>query len=124
MQLSATAERLRAHIEVEQNNLFQRLALRGIEHVIEFFLDALRNFIDPRLGDGQRRFGAEEVQLDVAHVREDGGLDVRVLLVDGRDARVGNGFTDHGGLEGSLRDVPQGESCRAVAACTAHQTAA
>ncbi len=41
------------------------------------------------------------MQFDFSGACEDGGLDVGVALVDGRDARVDRGFAEHGDLQGA-----------------------
>ena len=105
VQLSAVARVSAAHFEIVENNLFERLALRGVDEVAEFVFDAAGEFIHAGLGHFDDRFRADQVELDVAHVREDGGLNIFVLVVDGRDAGIGDGFADHGRLEGPGRDV-------------------
>ncbi len=62
---------------------------------------------------GRRRggLGAEQGELDVAGVGEDGGFYIVIGGVDGGEELVGLGLGDHGGAEGALGDGARGHDC-------------
>ena len=99
-----------AHAEHEQDDLVERLGVRGEDVVGHLVLDGLGEGVDAGLGLGEGRLRTLKVELDFAVVREDGGLDVGVLLVDGRGAVVDRGLRDE-----SHAELAAGEKARGKA---------
>jgi hypothetical protein len=65
--------------------------------------------VDALLGGFEGGLGAEELELDLGVAGEDGGFDVLVGGVDGREQGVGGGLGNHGRLEDALGDVADGQ---------------
>ncbi len=76
VQLSATARVRPLHVEHEQHDLFERVAVGGEDLVGHLVLDELGDFVDAGFGFDERFFTAEEVELDLGVAGEDGGFDV------------------------------------------------
>src|SRR6266851_4871126 len=94
-----------AHAEVEEDDLLERLAVGGEDGVVHLGFDLFCEFVHAGLGLGEGGPGAEEVELDLAGAGEDSGLDVGVLLIDGRGAGVDLGLGDEGHAEHALCQV-------------------
>ena len=96
-----------AQAEVVEHDLLQRIALRRVEPVVERLFHAAGQFVDARLRRFLGRLGAEQRELDVAGVGQDGGFHIGVLGVDGRQQLVGLRLGNHGGLQRALGDEPR-----------------
>ncbi len=101
-----------AQPEVEEDDLFERFAVGGEDGVAHLGFDLFGEFVDAGLGLGEGGFGAEEVELDLAGSGEDGGLDVGVLLVDGRGAGVDLRLGDERHAEHSFGEMARREARR------------
>ena len=62
-------EREVAQAEIEENDLFERFAVRGEDGVVHLGFDLFGELVDAALGFGEGGFGAEEVELDLAWSR-------------------------------------------------------
>src|ERR1039458_2455586 len=98
-----------AEAEEKNDDLLERLAVRGVEPVFKGLFHAAGELVNALLGGGGVGLGAEEGDLDVASVGQDGGFDVGVGSVDGGEELVGLGLGDHGSLEGAPGDVARGQ---------------
>ena len=126
VQLSATARVALAQAEIVEDDLLERVggfAAGGVEPVFESFFHAAGELVDALLGGVELGLGAEQGELDVAGVGEDGGFDVVVGGVDGGEELVGLGLGDHGGAQGALGDVARGNDLRAGGAGTRRRRA-
>ena len=115
-----------AEAEIVENDLFRanrRLAAGGVEPVFEGLFQAAGELVDALLGGFGVGLGAEQGELDVAGVGEDGGFDVGVGGVDGGEELVGLRLGNHGGAEGALGDVARGQRARAGGAGTRRRRA-
>ena len=85
--------------------MFDRLAVRGVEPVIERLFKPAGKLVDSLLCRFERRLGAEEIELDIAGVSQNGCLNILVGGVDGSENLVGLRLGDHGRAQGTLGDV-------------------
>ncbi len=104
-----------AHLQPVADDLLERFAVAGVDGVVEFVFDHAGDFVDAALGGVLRGGDGFEVQFDFSGAGEDGGLDVGVALVDGRDAGVDGGLSEHRDLQRADRREMRAELWRAGA---------
>ena len=97
------------HAEHEQHDLVERLRVRGKDVVGHLVLDGFGEGVDAGFRFREGGLGAFEVELDLAIVGEDGGLDVGVLLVDRRGAVIDGGLRDEGHAELAAGEKARGQ---------------
>src|SRR6185312_6804363 len=101
------------------DDLFERQALGGEDGFAEEVFELFGELVDTGLGLVEGRFGGEQVELDLATVSQDSGLNIRVLPVDGGALSIDDGFGQESDAQKAAGDVARrqnrGEAIAALA---------
>src|ERR1039458_4412506 len=98
-----------AEAEIKQDDLLKGFAVRGVEPLFQGFFHLPGQFIDAVLGKGGAGLGADEGELNISGVGENGGFHVLVRGVDGGEKLVSLRLGNHGGAQGALSDETFGD---------------